>query len=62
MIAAFTPEEVRKGLLRLKDPRLITLKVLYGIPGYADASLETKNYVYDLVSAKVRSLIDSSAM
>lgn len=62
MIAAFTQEEVVRSLLRLKDPRLITLKVLYGIPGYADASLETKNYIYDLVSAKVRSLIDSSAM
>ena len=60
MIAAFTPEEVRKGLLRLKDPRLITLKVLYGIPGYADASLETKNYIYDMVSAKVRSLEETT--
>lgn len=58
MIAAFTQEEVIRSLLRLKDPRLITLKVLYGIPGYVDAPLETKNYIYDLVSAKVRSLID----
>ena len=58
MIAAFTPEEVRKGLLRLKDPRLITLKILYGIPGYADASLEKKNYIYDMVSAKVKSLME----
>ena len=58
MIAAFTQEEVRKGLLRLHDPRLITLKIVYGIPGYSDASLETKNYVYDMVSAKVKGLME----
>ena len=58
MIAAFTQEEVIRSLLRLKDQRLITLKVLYGIPGYADASLETKNYIYDMVSAQVKSLME----
>lgn len=58
MIAAFTQEEVLRSLLRLRDPRLITLKVLYGITGYADASLETKNYIYDMVSAKVKSLME----
>ena len=57
MTAAFTPEQTRWDFLRLKDPRLMTLKILYGVPGYADASRETKNYVYDLVSAKVRSLM-----
>lgn len=62
MIAAFTQEEVTRSLLRLKDPRLITLKVLYGIPGYADASLETKNYIYDILSAKIQSLSDCSAI
>jgi hypothetical protein len=58
MIAAFTQEEFLNSLQRFRDPRLIALKLVYTIPGYADASLETKNYIYDLVSAKVRSLID----
>ena len=58
MIAAFTQEEVLRSLLRLNDSRLITLKIVYGIPGYADASLETKNYIYDMVSAKVKSLME----
>jgi hypothetical protein len=57
-VAAFTQEEVLRSILRLRDPRLITLKVLYGIPGYADASIETKNYIYDMVSAKVKSLME----
>ena len=58
MIAAFTQKEVLRSLMWMTDPRLITLKVLYGIPGYADASLETKNYIYDMVSAKVKSLME----
>ena len=62
MIAAFTQEEIIRSLLRLNDPRLITLKVLYGIPGYADASRETKNYIYDILSAKVQSLSDCSTI
>ena len=58
MIAAFTQEEFRQALLRLRDPRLIVLKLVYTIPGYQDADLETKNFIYDAVSAKVVQLTD----
>lgn len=54
---AFTQEEFLNSLDRLHDQRLITLKLVYTIPGYADASLETKNYIYDMVAEKIRSLI-----
>ena len=57
MVAAFTQEKMRRDLMKLSDPRMITLKVLYSIPGFSDASRETKNYVYDVVSAKVRGLM-----
>lgn len=56
MIAAYSQEEFLDSLNRLHDLRLITLKLVYTIPGYADASLETKNYIYDLFMEKVRSL------
>ena len=56
MYAAFTQEEFLNSLDRLHDLRLITLKLVYTIPGYGDASLETKNYIYDLFAEKVRSL------
>lgn len=38
------------------DVRAITLRLIYQIPGFKDASLETKNYVYDVVKAKVENL------
>lgn len=57
LYAAFTQEEFLCSLDRLHDQRLITLKLVYTIPGYADASLETKNYIYDMVAEKIRSLI-----
>lgn len=53
MIAAFTQGKFLKSLQRLRDPRLIALKLVYTIPGYQDADLETKNFIYDAVSAKV---------
>lgn len=56
MIAAYTQEEFLESLDRLHDERLITLKLVYTIPGYGDASLETKNYIYDLFMENVRSL------
>lgn len=57
LYAAFTQEEFLNSLDRLRDQRLITLKLVYTIPGYADASLETKNYIYDMVAEKIRSLM-----
>jgi len=57
LYAAFTQEEFLNSLDRLHDQRLITLKLVYTIPGFADASLETKNYIYDMVAEKVRSLM-----
>lgn len=57
LYAAFTQEEFLNSLDRLHDQRLITLKLVYTIPGYADASLETKNYIYDMVAEKIRSLM-----
>jgi hypothetical protein len=33
-VAAFTQEEFLKSLQRLRDPRLIALKLVYTIPGY----------------------------
>ena len=56
MIAAYTQEEFLESLDRLHDERLITLKLVYTIPGYQDASLETKNSIYDLALNRVRSL------
>lgn len=40
------------------DARAITLRIIYQIPGFEEASLETKNYVYDIVKEKVESLKD----
>lgn len=57
LYAAFTQEEFLNSLDRLHDQRLITLKLVYTIPGYADASLDTKNYIYDMVAEKIRSLM-----
>ena len=57
LYAAFTQEEFLNSIDRLHDQRLITLKLVYTIPGYADASLETKNYIYDMVAEKIRSLM-----
>ena len=57
LYAAYTQEEFLNSLDRLHDQRLVTLKLVYTIPGYADASLETKNYIYDMVAEKIRSLM-----
>lgn len=57
-VAAFTQGEFLNSLQRLRDPRLIALKLVYTIPGYQDADLETKNFIYDAVSAKVIQLTD----
>ena len=43
-------------LTRLHDPRLVALKLAYSIPGYADADLKTKNFIYDAIIEKVRGL------
>lgn len=56
MVAAYTQEDFLESLDRLHDERLITLKLVYTIPGYGDASLDTKNYIYDLALNRVRSL------
>lgn len=58
MVAAFTQEEVLRSLQWLPDPRLVSLKLAYSIPGYADATRETKNYVYDAIRNKVLSLME----
>lgn len=58
MISAFTQEEFLESLQRFRDPRLIALKLVYTIPGYQDADLETKSFIYDAVSAKVIQLTD----
>ena len=56
MVAAYTQEDFLESLDRLHDERLITLKLVYTIAGYEDASLDTKNYIYDLALNRVRSL------
>lgn len=56
MIAAYTQEEFLESLDRLHDARLVALKLAYTIPGYQDASLETKNSIYDLIIEKVKAL------
>lgn len=55
-IPAFTQEELIRGLDRLHDPRMITLKLLYSVPGYAGADLETKNAIYDMAIKAVASI------
>lgn len=42
------------------DIRVISLDIAYMIPGYRIASLETKNFIYDRIQAKVTSLIEIS--
>ena len=42
------------------DIRVISLDIAYMIPGYSSASLETKNFIYDRIQAKVTSLIEIS--
>lgn len=37
-----------RSLDRLHDPRMITLCLLYSVPGYAGADRETKKAVYDM--------------
>jgi hypothetical protein len=56
MIAAYTQEEFLESLDRLHDARLVALKLAYTIPGYQDASLETKNSIYDMIIEKVKAL------
>ena len=56
MIAAFTQDEVLQAFMKYTDTRILTLKLLYSIPGYQDASLATKNYCYDVVKAKIQSI------
>ena len=52
-IAAFTAEQVRQSFLKYRDTRILTLKLLYGIPGYDKAELKTKNFLYDTVKATI---------
>lgn len=56
MIAAYTQDDFLESLERLHDTRLIALKLVYTIPGYGYASLETKNSIYDLAVEKVAAL------
>ena len=58
-IAAFAPtEEMRNELQKGFDAREIALVLVYRIPGYKEAGLETKNFIYDAVSKKVLSLME----
>lgn len=43
-------------LTRLRDPRLVALKLAYSIPGYADADLKTKNFIYDAIIKNIRDM------
>jgi len=56
MIAAFTQYEVLQAFMKYTDTRILTLKLLYSIPGFQDAELATKNYCYDIVKAKIQSI------
>lgn len=47
-----------QSLDRLHDPRMITLRLLYSVPGYAEADRETKNAVYDMAIRSVMALTD----
>ena len=55
-VAAFKDKEVKEALLKYADIRILTLKVLYSIPGYASADLETKNFFYDILKARIEKL------
>lgn len=46
-----------RSLDRLHDPRMITLRLLYSVPGYAGADRETKNAVYDMAIRSVMALM-----
>ena len=41
---------------RMEDARVFTLGLLYGLPGYAEAPLTVKNFIYDLVIHRVLEL------
>lgn len=47
-----------RSLDRLHDPRMITLRLLYSVPGYAEADREMKNAVYDMAIRSVMALTD----
>ena len=36
------------------DLRVLALNILYDIPGYAECSLELKNYLYDTVMMRFK--------
>lgn len=55
-VAAFTDKEVKEALLKYTDTRILTLKILYSIPGYASADPETKNFFYDILKARIEKL------
>lgn len=55
-VAAFTDKEAKEALLKYTDIRILTLKILYSIPGYASADLEIKNYFYDILKNRIEKL------
>lgn len=53
-----TPHKDKYWYWNIHDPRSISLDICCDfIPGYRTAPLETKNFIYDKVSAKVKSLL-----
>lgn len=52
------PQDIFKGIDILKDTRAAALKIAYSIPGYADGSVEAKNYIYDTIILKITGLIN----
>lgn len=56
-IAAYAEEaDIRKEVAKSFDLRVAVLDIVYGIPGYREASLATKNYIYDIVRDRVAEL------
>lgn len=46
----------RQEETKMKDTRTEALNILYNIPGYKEAELETKNYIYDELIKKLNKI------
>lgn len=58
-VAAFVDDEnIKKELIESFFVRNTTLDIVYSVNGYKEASLKTKNWLYDIVKQKVEGLYD----
>ena len=50
-------KEAAEILRKAFDVRNITLDIVCGVPGYKEAALEVKNWLYDVVRQKVYEVV-----